>query len=107
MILVLLHGVLLLRGRLARHAPPARFVHQPLDALLQKSAAPICTQSATADHAMAAMAVIGTPSATSKIILPRLARPSETVVARCPHSSVRRSTGVRWMGRARSCFHEP
>ena len=48
---------------------------------------------------MAAMAVIDTPSATSKIILPRLARPAGTVVARCHASSVRRSAGVRWMVR--------
>ena len=48
---------------------------------------------------MAAMAVIDTPSATSKIIRPRLARPAEMVVARCHASSVRRSAGVRWMVR--------
>ena len=48
---------------------------------------------------MAAMAVIDTPSARSKIILPRLARPAETVVARCHARSVRRSAGVRWMVR--------
>ena len=48
---------------------------------------------------VAAMAAIGTPSATSTLILPRLAHPAETVVARCHASSVRRSADVRWMVR--------
>jgi hypothetical protein len=48
---------------------------------------------------VAAMAVIGTPSAISKMILPRLARPAEMVVARCHARNVRRSAGVRWMVR--------
>src|SRR5262249_54782260 len=38
---------------------------------------------------------IGIPSATSKIIRPRRARPAEMVVARCHASSVWRSVGVR------------
>ena len=49
---------------------------------------------------VAAMVAIGTPSATSKMILPRLARPAEMVVARCHASSVRRSAGVRVILRA-------
>src|SRR5262245_49351342 len=48
---------------------------------------------------VAAMAVIGTPSATSKIILSRLASPAEMVDARRHASSVRCSAGVRLMVR--------
>src|SRR6266540_6395923 len=41
------------------------------------------------------MSVIDLPSATSKIIRPRRARPAEMVVARCHAWSVCRSSGVR------------
>src|SRR5215217_4530039 len=43
------------------------------------------------------MSVIVMPSARSKIILPRRARPAGMVVARCHVRSVRRSEGVRRM----------
>ena len=92
------HAVLLLRQSLAWHAPTARFVCQSLDALLQKSLRPLSTKRRLIPI-VAAMAAIGTPSATSTLILPRLAHPAETVVARCHASSVRRSADVRWMVR--------
>ena len=101
----LCHVVLLLRDPLAQPAPTARSVHQARDALLPKALRPF-VHKVTADPIVAAMAVIGTPSATSKIILPRLARPAETVVAGCHASSVRRSAGVRVMVR-KFCGHEP
>ena len=44
---------------------------------------------------VAAASVIVTPSASSKIIRPRLARPAEMVVARCHARSVWRCAGVR------------
>src|SRR5262245_27059571 len=43
------------------------------------------------------MSVIVTPSASSMIIRPRLARPAEMVVDRCHASSVWRWAGVRWI----------
>ena len=64
-----------LRGRLAADAPPARFVRQPPTPCSRKRCAHLYTKRRLIPT-MAAMAVIGTPSATSKIILPRLARPS-------------------------------
>src|SRR4051794_9997925 len=48
---------------------------------------------------MVAIWEMETPSATSKIIRPRRARPAETVVARCQASSVWRWVGVRQMVR--------
>ena len=48
---MLLHGVLLLRGSLARHAPTARFVRQSLDALRQKALRPFVHKlTADPDH---------------------------------------------------------
>ena len=52
---------------------------------------------------VAATWVMGTPSATSKIVWPRRARPAEIVVARCQARRVRRSPGVRQMVRAVVC----
>ena len=90
------HVVLLRKGRVGHNAPvaAARFVGQSLDAFLQEPLHPFVDKTAT-DPTVAAMSLIVIPSARSKIIRPRRARPAEIVVARCHASSVRRSAGVR------------
>src|SRR5262245_50313602 len=49
---------------------------------------------------VAATSEIAMPSATSKIIRPRRARPADIVVARCHARKVWRTAGVRWIERA-------
>ncbi len=93
------HGVLLLRGSLARHAPTARFVRQSLDALRQKSLHPF-VHKAPADPDRGSNGGDRSPHRRRvRSSWPVWHSPAETVVARCHASSVRRSAGVRVMVR--------